>query len=84
MQVKDVPKIKLGIFVSLLLGERYKRRSVHHTWRTKVTKNHKGCTNNKRAMERMGLKERAKDNYYAIIVDANICYHSQCVMLINW
>jgi len=84
MHVKYVPKIKLGIFVSLLLEEGYKRRNVHHTWRTKVAKNHKGCTNNKRAMERMGLKDRAKVSYYAIIVDANLCYHSQCVMFINW
>ncbi len=83
MQVKDVPKIRLGIFASLLLGEGYKRRRVHHTWRTKVTKNHKGCTNNKRAMEKMGMKERAKDYYSAIIVDASLCCHSQCVMFIN-
>jgi len=41
MQVKDVPKIKLGIFVSLFIREGYKRRSMHHTWRTKVTNNHK-------------------------------------------
>jgi hypothetical protein len=83
MQVKDVPKIKLGIFVSLFLGEGYKRRNMHHTWRTKVTNNHKGCTNNKRVIERMGRKEKAKDSYYAIIVDANFCCHSQCVMFIN-
>jgi hypothetical protein len=76
MQVKDVPKIKLGIFASLLLGEGYKRRRVHHIRKTKVTKNHIGYTKNMKAMERMGMKEKAKDCYYAIIVDANLCCHS--------
>jgi hypothetical protein len=42
MQVKDVPKIRFGIFTSLLLGEGYKRRRVHHIKKTMVTENHKG------------------------------------------
>jgi hypothetical protein len=41
---------------------------VHHIGRTRATKNHIGCTNSKWAMERMGMKERAKDCYYAILL----------------
>jgi hypothetical protein len=62
MQVKGVPKVRLGIFPSLLLGEGYKRRRLHHTGRTRVTQNHRGCMSSRRAMERMGMKERAEDS----------------------
>jgi hypothetical protein len=62
MQVKGVPKVRLGIFPSLLLGEGYNRRRLHHTGRTRVTDNHRGCTSSRRAMERMGMKERAEDS----------------------
>jgi hypothetical protein len=71
-------------FYFLLLLEGYKRRRVYHTRRTKAIKNHIGCTNSRRAMERMGMKEKAKHYYYAIIVDVNLCCHSKCVMFINW
>jgi hypothetical protein len=84
MEVKEVPKIRLGIFAPLLLGEGYKRRKVHYIGKTNAIENHRGYTSNKRTMERMGMKERAKDCYYAIIIYANLCCHSQCVMFINW
>jgi hypothetical protein len=41
---------------------------VHHIRKTRATNNHIGCINSKRAMERMGMKERAKDYYYAILL----------------
>jgi hypothetical protein len=76
MKVKKVPKIKLGIFAPLILGEGYKRRRVHHVGRTRAIENQRCYTGSKRAMERMGMKERAKVYYYAIIIDANLCCHS--------